>query len=116
MAESDCLFCRIARKEIPAQVAYEDEAVIAFDDINPAAPVHVLVVPRRHIASLNDAVAGDEAVLGRLYTAAARVAAARGIAGSGWRATVNVGRDAHQLVGHVHLHVMGGRAFAWPPG
>jgi len=113
---ADCLFCRIVAKEIPAQIAYEDDQVLAFDDINPAAPVHVLVVPRKHLATLNDAGPGDDAVLGRLMTVAARVARDKGIAGSGWRVTVNVGRDAHQLVFHVHLHLMGGRPFGWPPG
>lgn len=116
---SDCLFCKIARKEIPAKVAYEDDAVLAFDDIHPAAPVHVLVVPKRHLTSLNDVdttAGADEVLLGRLLTAAARVAAARGVASTGWRATVNNGPDAHQLVQHVHLHVMGGREFGWPPG
>jgi len=113
---ADCLFCKIASQEIPAQIAYQDDQVLAFDDIHPAAPVHVLVVPRKHIATLNDAQPGDDAVLGRLMTAAARVARDRGIAESGWRVTVNVGRDAHQLVFHVHLHLMGGRPFGWPPG
>ncbi|MBI5069985.1 MAG: histidine triad nucleotide-binding protein [Deltaproteobacteria bacterium] len=113
---ADCLFCKIAAKQIPAKVAYEDDEVIAFDDINPAAPVHVLVVPKKHIATLNDAQPGDAQVLGKLMTAAAQVAADRGIAGSGWRVTVNVGKDAHQLVFHVHLHLMGGRPFGWPPG
>ncbi len=113
---ADCLFCKIVAKQIPAKVAYEDDEVVAFDDINPAAPVHVLVVPRKHIATLNDATPGDAQVLGKLMTAAARVAADRGIAASGWRATVNVGKDAHQLVFHVHLHLMGGRPFGWPPG
>jgi len=113
---ADCLFCKIASKEIPAQLAYEDDQVLAFDDIHPAAPVHVLVVPRKHIATLNDAQPADDAVLGKLMTVAARVARDRGIAESGWRVTVNVGRDAHQLVFHVHLHLMGGRPFGWPPG
>lgn len=113
---ADCLFCKIARREIPAKLAWEDDEVLAFDDINPAAPVHVLVVPRAHIATLNDARPADAAVLGKLLTVAAEVARQRGIAESGWRTTVNVGRDAHQLVFHVHLHLMGGRPFGWPPG
>jgi histidine triad (HIT) family protein len=113
---ADCLFCKIVAKEIPAKLAYQDAEVVAFDDINPAAPVHVLVVPRKHIATLDDAQPADAAVLGKLMTAAAQVARDRGIAASGWRATVNVGKDAHQLVFHVHLHLMGGRPFGWPPG
>jgi histidine triad (HIT) family protein len=112
----DCLFCRIVAKEIPARVAYEDAEVLAFDDIQPAAPVHVLVVPKRHIATLNDATPADAPLLGRLFEVAARVARERGVDASGWRATVNVGRDANLLVFHVHLHLMGGRAFSWPPG
>ncbi len=113
---SDCLFCKIARKEIAAKVAFEDAEVLAFDDISPQAPVHVLVIPKQHLATLNDLQGGDDAVMGKLLRVAARVARERGIADTGWRATVNVGADAHQLVLHVHLHLMGGRAFRWPPG
>lgn len=113
---TDCLFCKIVAKQIPAQLVHEDAEVVAFDDIHPAAPVHVLVVPRKHLATLNDVGPADEAVLGKLLTVAAKVARDRGIAESGWRTTVNVGRDAHQLVFHVHLHLMGGRPFGWPPG
>jgi histidine triad (HIT) family protein len=112
----DCLFCKIVVKEIPAKVSYEDHEVLAFDDINPAAPVHVLVIPKKHVATLNDLAAMDDAVMGKLYRVAAQVARERGVADSGWRATVNCGKDAHQLVFHVHLHLMGGRAFSWPPG
>jgi len=113
---ADCLFCKIAAKQIPSKVAYEDDEVLAFDDIHPAAPVHVLVVPKRHVATLNDLATDDDAVMGRLFRVAARVARERGVDESGWRATVNVGKDAHQLVFHVHLHLMGGRPFGWPPG
>jgi histidine triad (HIT) family protein len=113
---ADCLFCKIAAKQIPAVVAYEDDEVLAFDDINPAAPVHLLVVPKRHVATLNDLAEGDDAVMGKLFRVAAQVAGERGVADTGWRATVNVGKDAHQLVFHVHLHIMGGRPFGWPPG
>ena len=113
---SDCLFCKIAAGEIPSKKVYEDEEVVAFDDIEPQAPVHVLVIPRKHVATLNDLAPEDDALAGKLLRVAARIARERGIADRGWRATVNVNRDAHQLVFHVHLHLMGGRGFGWPPG
>jgi histidine triad (HIT) family protein len=113
---ADCLFCRIARKEIPAKLVHEDDDVVAFDDINPQAPVHVLVVPRRHVASLNELEAGDDALVGKLLRVAAGIARARGVAEPGWRAVVNVGKEGGQLVFHVHLHVLGGRPMFWPPG
>jgi histidine triad (HIT) family protein len=111
-----CLFCRIAAKEIPAKLVHEDPEVVAFEDIDPQAPVHLLVVPRKHVPTLNDLSPEDDALAGRLLRVAGKLAKERGIADSGWRATVNVNRDAHQLVFHVHLHVMGGRIFGWPPG
>ena len=113
---SDCLFCKIVAGEIPSKKVYEDEDVVAFDDIQPQAPVHVLVVPKKHVATLNDLAPEDDAVAGKLLRVAARIARERGISDRGWRATVNVNRDAHQLVFHVHLHLMGGRGFGWPPG
>jgi histidine triad (HIT) family protein len=113
---SDCLFCKIAAGTIPSKKVYEDEDVLAFDDIHPQAPVHVLVIPKKHLATLNDLSPEDDAVAGKLMRVAARIAKERGIAESGWRVTVNVNRDAHQLVFHVHLHLMGGRSFRWPPG
>ena len=113
---SDCLFCKIVEGKIPSKKVYEDEDVVAFDDIQPQAPVHVLVIPKKHVATLNDLAAEDDAVAGKLFRVAARIAKERGIADRGWRATVNVNKDAHQLVFHVHLHLMGGRAFTWPPG
>lgn len=116
MADDDCLFCKIVTKKIPARIVQEDDETVAFDDINPQAPIHVLVVPRKHIATLNDVGVADEPLMGKLLTAAARIAKARGIADHGWRAVVNVNRDAHQLVFHVHLHLLAGRSFHWPPG
>ena len=113
---ADCLFCKIVAKEIPAKVIHEDADTLAFEDINPQAPTHFLVIPKKHIATLNDVAAGDEPLMGKLFTAAAKLAAARGFADRGWRAVVNVNEDAHQLVFHVHLHVLAGRAFHWPPG
>jgi histidine triad (HIT) family protein len=113
---ADCLFCKIVEGKIPAKKVYEDDDVVAFDDIQPQAPVHVLVIPKKHVATLNELAPEDDAVAGKLLRVAARIAKERGIAERGWRATVNVNKDAHQLVFHVHLHLMGGRAFAWPPG
>ncbi|HTP52266.1 MAG TPA: histidine triad nucleotide-binding protein [Anaeromyxobacteraceae bacterium] len=112
----DCLFCKIVRKEIPARLVHEDEEVVAFEDLNPQAPVHVLVVPRRHVASLNELEPGDDALVGKLLRVAAKVARERGVADPGWRAVVNVNRDGGQLVFHVHLHCLGGRPMFWPPG
>ena len=113
---SDCLFCKIVEGTIPSKKVYEDEEVVAFDDIQPQAPIHVLVIPKKHVATLNDLAPEDDAVAGKLLRVAAKIARERGIADRGWRATVNVNRDAHQLVFHVHLHLMGGRPFGWPPG
>ena len=113
---SDCLFCKIARNEIPAKLVFEDEDVVAFEDINPQAPVHVLVVPRRHIPSLNDLTPGDDALVGKMSRIAAQIAKDRGVAEPGWRSVVNVNREGGQLVFHVHMHCMGGRPMFWPPG
>jgi histidine triad (HIT) family protein len=110
----DCLFCRIVRREIPATLVFEDDDVVAFRDINPQAPTHIVIVPREHVASLNDA--DDAAQIGRLSLAAARLARSEGIAESGYRTVVNTNRDAGQTVFHVHLHLIGGRRMAWPPG
>ena len=108
-----CLFCRIVRREIPATIVWEDEHSLAFRDIDPRAPTHVLVIPKLHVASLNEAT--DALPLGRLMLAAATVAAAEGIAG-GYRTVVNTGAQAGQTVFHVHAHVLGGRRMTWPPG
>jgi len=113
---ADCLFCKIVAKEIPAKILHEDEDTLAFADIDPQAPQHLLVVPKKHIATLNDAAPADERTLGKLFRTAAKLAKERGFAERGWRAVVNVNEDAHQLVFHVHLHVLAGRAFQWPPG
>jgi len=109
---SDCIFCQIEGKQIPAKLVYEDSEVIAFNDLHPQAPVHVLVVPRKHINTLNDAKEGDTRLLGRLLYAAARVARDRGIAESGYRVVINVNRGAGQVIFHLHLHVMGGGKMA----
>lgn len=113
MAEQ-CLFCRIVRKEIPATLVAETEHCLAFRDITPRAPVHVLVIPREHVGSLNEAASAEQ--LGRLSLLAAEIARAEGIAESGYRTVINTGPDAGQTVFHVHLHLLGGREMGWPPG
>ena len=113
MTES-CLFCRIVRREIPAKVIHEDDDTLAFRDIDPKAPTHVLVIPKAHVPSLNEAT--DAAQLGRLMLVAAQIAKAEGIADEGYRTVVNSGANAGQTVFHVHLHLLGGRRLGWPPG
>ena len=112
----ECLFCRIINREIPASIVYEDERVLAFNDIDPQAPTHVLVVPKVHIATLNDLQPGDDAIVGELVRRAAAIAKERGIDASGFRTVFNTNRDALQSVFHIHLHLIGGRGLAWPPG
>jgi len=109
-----CLFCKIVRREIPANIVAETEHAVAFRDINPQAPVHVVIVPREHVPSLNEAV--DAAMIGRLSLLAAQVAAHEGIAAGGYRTVINTNADAGQTVFHVHLHLLGGRRMTWPPG
>lgn len=111
-----CIFCKIASKSIPAKVLFEDEDLVAFHDLNPVAPVHVLVIPKKHIAGLGEAVPEDALVLGKLLTAARRVAEETGVAQSGFRTVINHAADAGQSVFHLHVHVIGGRSMAWPPG
>ncbi len=111
---ADCLFCRIVRGEIPAKLVAETPECIAFRDINPQAPVHVLVIPRAHVASL-DALT-DAGVLGKAGLLAAEIARTEGVDASGYRVVINNGSDAGQSVGHLHLHLLGGRKLAWPPG
>jgi histidine triad (HIT) family protein len=113
---ADCLFCKIVKGEIPARIVHQDADTVAFEDIDPQAPVHLLVVPRRHVATLNELAPEDDALAGKLLRVAAALAKERGLADRGWRAVVNVNRDAHQLVFHVPVHVLGGRTFGWPPG
>ena len=112
----DCLFCKVIAKEIPGQIVHEDDELVAFRDINPQAPMHVLIVPRRHIATLNDLVALDDALVGSMFRLAAGLAAQHGYADSGYRTVFNCNREAGQSVFHIHLHVLGGRTLAWPPG
>ncbi len=113
---TDCIFCKIAAGEIPAAKLYDDGEVLAFRDINPEAPVHLLVIPRRHIATLNDLTEADAALIGRLYLAAKRLAAESGVADSGYRTVINCNRDAGQIVFHIHMHLLAGRELGWPPG
>ena len=113
---SDCLFCKIIERQIPASIVYEDDRVLAFNDINPQAPTHVLVVPKQHIASLNDLTPDDDRIVGELARRAAAIAQERGIAASGYRVVFNTNHDAGQTVFHIHLHLLGGRSMHWPPG
>ncbi len=112
----ECLFCRIIAQEIPAEIIYEDEQAVAFRDINPQAPVHVLVVPRRHLPNLGAAQAEDEDLVGHLCAVAAELARRERIAKSGYRLVANVGPDAGESVHHLHFHLLGGRRLTWPPG
>lgn len=111
-----CLFCRIARGEIPSNVVFDGPEVMAFRDINPVAPIHVLIVPKRHIASLAEITAAETGVLGQMFLAAREIAAREGILSSGFRTVINTGPDANQTVFHVHLHLLAGRPMGWPPG
>jgi histidine triad (HIT) family protein len=113
---ADCLFCKIAAGDIPAKLAHKDDELVAFHDINPQAPLHVLVIPRRHIATLNDLSAADDHLVGAMLRRGAAIAAEHGYAERGYRAVFNVNRDAGQTVFHIHLHVLAGRGLTWPPG
>lgn len=112
----DCLFCKIAREEIPSEIVERGEGFLAFRDINPAAPTHILFIPTDHISSAADLGVEHGGVLGRIFEAAARIAQSEGVAGPGYRFTTNVGAAAGQSVDHLHFHLLGGRRFGWPPG
>jgi histidine triad (HIT) family protein len=112
----ECLFCRIISGGIPARIAWQSDALVAFHDINPQAPLHVLICPRKHIASLNDMVPGDESLIGEAIGAAARIARETGHAEDGYRVVLNCGAGAGQSVFHIHVHLLAGRPFGWPPG
>lgn len=113
---SNCLFCRIAAGDIPAKIAYQDEDVVAFHDINPQAPLHVLVIPRKHIATINDLQADDAEIVGKLFLVAQQIATEAGYSDDGYRVVMNCGVDAGQTVFHIHLHLLAGRRLTWPPG
>ena len=113
---NECIFCRIANKKIPAKVVFEDTETIAFEDLKPQAPVHILVIPKAHIEKLSDIDERNSGLVGKLVIAANRIASSKGVAESGYRTVINCNRDAGQEVFHLHLHLLGGRKFTWPPG
>jgi len=113
---SDCLFCKILDGQIPAKLVHEDDRVVAFRDINPQAPMHVLVIPRRHISSLNDLTAEDDGIVGEMVRRGGAIAREHGHGDRGYRTVFNCNADAGQTVFHIHLHVLGGRSLTWPPG
>ncbi len=113
---ADCLFCKIVKREIPASIVFEDDRLLAFNDINPQGPTHVLVVPKRHIATLNELTADDDQIAGEMIRRAAAIAKERGISTGGFRVVFNTNRDGGQTVFHIHAHVIGGRGLSWPPG
>jgi histidine triad (HIT) family protein len=116
LPDTDCLFCKISEGEIPADIVRSTEDVVAFRDINPQAPTHILIIPRDHIASVSEMEEGDSEALGKLFLMAKELAREEGIAEGGYRMVVNAGADAGQTVFHIHLHLLGGRGMAWPPG
>lgn len=116
MTDPSCLFCRIVAGEIPSDTVHEDELVLAFNDINPVAPVHQLIIPKRHIASAADLGERDAELLGRSFAVAAQLAVQAGLHETGYRVVTNVGADGGQSVDHLHFHLLGGRAMTWPPG
>ena len=116
MSTNDCIFCKIVSGELPSETLYEDERCIAFNDLSPHAPVHILVVPRVHIESLDEAAQGDESLVGHLLLTAAEIARKRGIAENGYRVVINTNSDGGQTVFHLHVHLLGGRPFEFPPG
>ena len=113
---TDCLFCKIVRHEIPAKILYEDDRLLAFEDINPQAPLHALIIPKIHVATLNDLTAEHDPLVGEMARHAASIARERGYADRGFRTVFNTNREAGQTVFHIHLHLLAGRAFHWPPG
>lgn len=112
----DCLFCRMINGQVKPDIVFENDAVLAFKDINPQAPVHVLVIPKKHIATLNDLEPNQEILVGEMFLSAKKIAEQLGIADGGYRTVINCNRDAGQTVFHLHLHVLGGRQLGWPPG
>jgi len=112
----DCIFCKIAKKEIAVQMEHEDGSVIAFNDKNPQAPVHVLIIPKEHVGKVNDLTAGSAALLGKMTAAAKEIARKRNVFDSGYRLVINCGKDSGQLVDHLHMHLLAGRQLGWPPG
>jgi histidine triad (HIT) family protein len=113
---SECLFCRIASGVVPTALVWQDDSIVAFRDINPQCPVHVLLIPRKHITSLSELSAQDDAIIGRLVRVSGQIAGREGVAATGYRLVANCGREAGQSVDHVHFHLLGGRPMHWPPG
>ncbi len=113
---TDCIFCKIAEKKIPSKIVHEDDRAVAFDDVNPQAPTHVLVIPRKHAASIAELNEADAGLLGHLMLTGSTVAKQKGVAEGGYRIVMNTGKNGGQTVFHLHLHVLGGRAMHWPPG
>ena len=113
---ADCLFCKIIDGEIPGDIVYENDSVLAFNDINPIAPVHILIIPKEHIATLNDLEEKHTQTMGELFLAAKQIASEKGISESGYRTVFNCNKDAQQTVFHIHLHLIAGRQMSWPPG
>jgi histidine triad (HIT) family protein len=116
VSNKDCLFCKILAGDIPADIVYESDSAIGFRDINPQAPTHVVIIPRKHIATINDIAPDDQQVVGSLFTAAREIAATEGHSDAGYRVAMNCNESAGQTVFHIHLHLLGGRSFSWPPG
>ena len=116
MSQKDCLFCKIVDGNLPADIVYENDMLVAFREINAKAPTHILLIPRRHIATMNDLQNGDETLAGELFVTAARIAADEGLADDGYRVVMNCNEAAGQSVFHIHLHLLGGRSMSWPPG
>ena len=113
---SDCIFCKIIEKKVPARIVYEDDSVFAFEDVNPQAPVHTLIVPKKHISTLLDLKEEDSGLIGHIFKVAAKIAKDKGIAERGFRTVVNCNPESGQTVYHLHFHILGGRHMHWPPG
>ena len=114
--DSNCVFCKIIEKKIPATIVHEDDFSLAFQDLNPQAPVHVLIVPKKHLADIHSIAAADRELVGHLFFVAKNIAARQGLEKNGYRMVINNGKDAGQTVFHIHLHLLSGRLFSWPPG
>lgn len=110
----DCIFCKIVNKEVPSEAVYEDEKILAFKDINPVAPVHLLIIPKKHIISVDHLTSEDKELIGEMFFVAQKIAREQGVVESGYRLAFNVGRDAGQSVDHLHLHLIGGKQLLWP--
>ncbi len=113
---SDCLFCKIRDGEIPADIVFENDDVLAFNDVNPQAPVHLLIIPKKHISTVNDVDEDDQVLMGKLFSAAKTIARQRGVSDEGYRMVVNCNEGAGQAVFHIHMHLLAGRTMTWPPG